>query len=98
MVSRYEGPRMNDAAGMTTEEILNDLRVGQNVYDANGEKVGSVDSIDRAGACMRIETNPFSEPALCVPVDLIRSMDPREVFLSRTREDLRRDFLTGEET
>ena len=89
---------MNDAAGMTTEEILNDLRVGQNVYDANGEKVGSVDSIDRAGACMRIETNPFSEPALCVPVDLIRSMDPREVFLSRTREDLRRDFLTGEET
>jgi hypothetical protein len=89
---------MNDADGMTTEEILNDLRVGQNVYDANGEKVGSVDSIDWAGACMRIETNPFSEPALCVPVDLIRSMDPREVFLSRTREDLRRDYLTREDT
>jgi hypothetical protein len=89
---------MTDTEGMTTEEILNDLRAGQNVYDANGEKVGSVDSIDRGGACMRIETNPFSEPALCVPVDLIRSMDPREVFLSRTREDLRRDYLTPEET
>ena len=92
----YEG--MKDAEGMTTEEILNGLRVGQNVYDANGEKVGSVDSIDRAGACMRIETNPFSDPALCIPVDLIRSMDPREVFLSRTREELRRNYLTREET
>jgi hypothetical protein len=85
---------MKDADGMTTEEILGAISVGQLVYDADGETVGSVAAIDRVASCMRIETNPFSEPPLCIPIDLIRSIDPRELFLSRTREDLRRDYQT----
>jgi hypothetical protein len=85
---------MKDADGMTTDEILDSISAGQMVYDADGEKVGTVDAVDRAAACMTIQTNPFSESALCIPVDLIRSIDPRELFLSRTREDLRRDYGT----
>jgi hypothetical protein len=87
---------MKDADGMTTEEILAAISVGQLVYDADGEMVGSVDAVDRAAGCMRIETNPFSEPPLCIPVDLIRSIDQRELFLSRTREDLRREYQARE--
>jgi hypothetical protein len=79
---------------MITEDILNGIAVGQIVYDADGEKVGSVDAIDRPAGCMRIEIDPFSEPALFIPFDLIRSMDPRELFLSRTRDDLRRRYAT----
>jgi hypothetical protein len=85
---------MKDADGMTTDEILDSITAGQIVYDADGEKVGTVDAVDRAAACMRIETNPFSESALCIPVDLIQTMDPRELFLSRTRDELRRDYGT----
>jgi hypothetical protein len=85
---------MKDADGMTTDEILDSITVGQMVYDADGEKVGTVDAVDRAATCMTIETNPFSESALCIPVDLIRSIDPRELFLSRTRDELRRDYAT----
>lgn len=81
---------------MLPEDILNGITVGQMVYDAEGEKVGTVDGVDRVIACIRIETNPFSEPALCIPVELIRSMDPRELFLSRTLEDLRRNYATGD--
>jgi len=69
---------MKDADGMTTEEILGAIAVGQLVYDG----------------CMRIETNPFSEPPLSIPIDLIRRIDPGELFLLRTREDLRRDDQT----
>jgi hypothetical protein len=87
---------MKDTHGMSTEDILGGITVGQMVYDADGEKVGTVDAVDRVIGCMRIETNPFSEPALCIPVELIRSMDPRELFLSRTLDDLRRDYATGD--
>jgi hypothetical protein len=88
---------MKDADGMTTDEILDSITAGQMVYDADGEKVGTVDAVDRAAACMRIETNPFSESALCIPVDLIQTIDPRELFLSRTRDELRRDYATGKD-
>ena len=81
---------------MLPEDILNSITVGQMVYDAEGEKVGTVDAVDRVTACMRIETNPFSEPALRIPIELIRSIDPRELFLSLTLDDLRRDYATGD--
>jgi len=81
---------MKDSDGMTTEEILNAISVGQKVYDADGEMVGSVDAVDRAAGCIRVETNPFSQPALDIPTELIRSIDPRELYLSRKRDDLSR--------
>ena len=81
---------------MLPEDILNSITIGQMVYDAEGEKVGTVDAVGRVNACMRIETNPFSEPALCIPIELIRSIDPRELFLSLTLEDLRRNYVAGD--
>lgn len=87
---------MRDTDGMLPEDILNSITVGQMVYDAEGEKVGTIDAVDRVTNCMRIETNPFSEPALCIPIELIRSIDPREVFLSLTLEDLRRNYVAGD--
>ena len=81
---------MRDSEGMTTEEMLDAISVGQRVYDADGEMVGSVDAIDRAAGCIRVETNPFAEPALDIPIALIRSIDPRELYLSRKRDELSR--------
>ena len=96
LVSRYRARDMKDSDGMITEDILSGISVGQKVYDADGEKVGCVDAIDRVAGCMRVETNPFSEPALSIPFELIRSMDPRELFLTRTCDGLRRDYATRE--
>ncbi len=81
---------MKHSDGMTTEEMLNAISVGQKVYDADGEMVGSVDAVDAAAGCIHVETNPFSQPALDIPIGLIRSIDPRELFLSRKRDDLSR--------
>lgn len=81
--------------GMITEDLLDRIVVGQKVYDANGDRVGSIDAIDRAAGSMRVETNPFAEDALLIPFELIRSIDARELFLSRTRDVLRRDYEKG---
>jgi hypothetical protein len=87
---------MRDTDGMLPEDILNSITVGQMVYDAEGAKVGTIDAVDRVSHCMRIETNPFSEPALCIPIELIRSIDVRELFVSLTLEDLRRNYVAGD--
>jgi hypothetical protein len=81
---------MKDTSGMTTEEVLNAISVGQKVYDADGEMVGTLDAVDRAAGCIRVETNPFSQPALDIPIALIRSIDRRELYLARNRNDLSR--------
>jgi hypothetical protein len=62
------------------------------VYDRESEKVGTVDGIDRDTGWLMIGTNPLATHELYIPVCLITSIDPRELYLSATRSELTRDY------
>ena len=76
---------------MNGPEIIGALSVGLKVYDANGEMVGTVELVDREAGIMRVATNPFVEEALVIPIALIQSINPRELFLDCPKDALRSD-------
>ena len=83
---------MADTKGTITEDVANNINLGQKIYDNAGERVGTVDDLDRPTGWMKAETNPFSDADLYIPFNLVTSIDPRELYLSRSKEDLRREF------
>jgi hypothetical protein len=72
---------MRRPRGMNDPEIIGALAVGLQVYDANGQTVGTVDLVDHQAVTMRVATNPFVGEGLVIPFALIQSIDAREVFL-----------------
>ncbi len=40
---------------------------------------------------MKAEVNPFSNEALYIPLKFVTNVDPHELYLSRSKEELRRD-------
>jgi hypothetical protein len=83
---------MADTKGTITEDVANNIALGQTIYDNAGERVGTVDDLDRPTGWLKAETNPFSDKAIYVPFNLITSIDPRELYLSASKEELRRDY------
>jgi hypothetical protein len=83
---------MADTKGTIAENVASGIALGQKIYDNAGERVGSVDDLDRATGWMKAETNPFSDQDLYIPFNLVTSVDPREVYLSQSREELRRNY------
>jgi hypothetical protein len=74
---------------MNDPEIIGAVSVGLKVYDVNGETVGTVDVVDREAGIMRVATNPFVEEGLVIPLALLQSVDPREIFLGCPKDALR---------
>ena len=64
------------------------VMVGLKVYDVDGDLVGTVETVDQTAGLMRVATNPFLEQPLVVPLDLIVSVNARELFLSAARRTL----------
>lgn len=83
---------MADTKGTIIENVANSIALGQKIYDNAGERVGTVDDLDRATGWLKAETNPFSDQELYIPFTLVTSVDPREVYLSQSREELRRNY------
>jgi len=83
---------MADTKGTITEDVASSIALGQTIYDNAGEKIGTVDDLDRPTGWMKAETNPFSDADLYIPFNLVRSVDPRELYLSRSKEELRREY------
>src|SRR5579875_2788088 len=89
----------NDAA-IIIEDIRKTIAIGQTVYDKQGKKVGMVDVVDPStgyfsGELTPLTGNPtdlFTETDLYIPFSLITSIDPREIFVSKSRDELRRDY------
>ena len=76
-----------------TQDVASNLIPEQTVYDITGEKVGTVDDIDRDTGWFKTEVNPFSDKELYIPFNLVTTIDPNEVYLSRTKAELHRDFV-----
>jgi hypothetical protein len=83
---------MTNIEGTITEDISNTIALGQTVYDNEGKKVGTVDDVDRNTGYLMVESNPFSEKELYIPFSLITNIDPRELYLSLSRDEIHRDY------
>ncbi len=72
-------------------DIRQNMHPGLQVYDAAGIKVGKVDDYDLRWEYMILRPHPLSEKKLYIPFDTITNIDPREVFVSKSTDDLHRD-------
>jgi hypothetical protein len=83
---------MANIEGTITEDISNTIAPGQTVYDNEGTGIGTVDSVDRQTGYLMVESNPFSEKDLYIPFSLITNIDPRELYLSLSRDELHSEY------
>ncbi len=83
---------MANVEGMITEDIRSTIAVGLTAYDNEGKKVGTVDDVDRVTGYAMIQSNPFSGRDLYVPFSLITNIDPHDLFLSRSKEELKSNY------
>jgi ribosomal 30S subunit maturation factor RimM len=68
------------------------LMDGMPVYDLNGDKVGDVKMFSTAAGYLMVGRGSFEEQDLYVPFRLIRSIDPHDIFVSETNDNLKAHF------
>ena len=83
---------MANIDGIITEDIGETIAISQTAYDNDGRKVGTVDFVDRANGYVLIQTNPFASRDLYIPFSLITNIDPRELYLSLSRDELKSGY------
>ena len=86
-----------NVAGRITVDIRDLIAVDQNVFDNNSNKVGTVDTVDLATGWLTIEANPYSERELYVPFSLVTYIDPHELFLGASKDELSHNYATPPE-
>jgi len=84
---------MKDSNVTITQDVADSLLVEQTVYDVHGERLGIVDDIDRDTGWFKVEPNPFSDKDLYVPFMVVTNVDPKEVYLARSKEELHSRFV-----
>lgn len=83
-----------NVAGTITVDIRDMITADQNVLDSTGAKVGDVGDVDLATGWFTVFSGPLADQAFYVPFKLITNIDPHELFLSVSRDDLVRDYAT----
>ncbi|HEX6507530.1 MAG TPA: hypothetical protein VF221_07855 [Chloroflexota bacterium] len=83
---------MANVEGIITENISTTIAPGLTAYDTEGKKVGSVDSVDRETGWFVVTSNDLSAKAFYLPFSLITNIDPHDLFLSRSRDELRTNY------
>src|SRR5262249_31216166 len=73
---------------MVVENIDQYLADGRPVFDKNGERVGEVKMYSTAAGYLMVGAGALGRKDLYIPFRLIRSIDPREVYLSETKDTL----------
>jgi ribosomal 30S subunit maturation factor RimM len=70
------------------ENIDQYLSDGMSVFDANGDRVGTVKMFSTAAGYLIAGQGPLTRKDLYIPFRLIRSIDPHDIFVSETRDAL----------
>lgn len=91
---------MANLGAIVTEDIRKTIAIGQSVYDNEGAKVGTIDMVDDDTGYFKMQLrplpekrdNPLAPKTLYVPFRLITNIDPRELFVSVSNDELRRDY------
>jgi hypothetical protein len=79
----FEGQPHNLVANI--DQYLAD---GLAVFDVNGERVGTVKMYSAAAGYLMLESGPFGETNLYIPFRLIRTIDPRDIYLTEDKDTL----------
>jgi len=87
---------MSNFEGLITENIADTIRPGLIIYDVEATKVGSVEMVDLDAGWFTATTDSFPDPArsLYLPFSLITNIDPHDLFVSRTRDELLASYTT----
>ncbi len=80
------------------ENIDRYLEDGLPVFDQNGTKVGDVKMYSAAAGYLLVASGAFELQTLYIPFRLIRSIDPRAIFLATTRERLTVEYSQPPQT
>lgn len=90
---------MTNVEGIITEDIKDTITTDLTIYDNAGSKVGKTTYINRQSGYMTVEMEPFSDKErpleqkkLYIPFRLITTIDPRELTLSMSRDELEKQF------
>lgn len=83
---------MANVEGIITENINTTIDPGLTVYDAEGKKVGSVETVDRDTGWFTVSAGDFSDREFYLPYSLITNIDQHEMFVSRTEDELRANY------
>ncbi|HEX6507533.1 MAG TPA: hypothetical protein VF221_07870 [Chloroflexota bacterium] len=83
---------MPNNEGTIRLDIREYMDYGLDVYDANSKRVGSVDDFDRVAGYIMVRSNPFADRDLYIPFSIVTHIDPRDLFVSDTKQDLLRKY------
>jgi hypothetical protein len=85
---------MADQQGVVVKNIARRMAVGLAVYDEAGNKVGTVAQYDTNAGWMKVNHRVFAptDLDLYLPFRTIKSIDPREIYLSLAKDVLERDY------
>jgi hypothetical protein len=83
---------MTNVEGTVTEDINETIAPGLAVYDEESKKIGLVGNIDHETGWFTVETSEFTDKDLYIPFSLITNIDPRDLFLSGTKDELRTTY------
>ncbi|HET8908229.1 MAG TPA: PRC-barrel domain-containing protein [Ktedonobacterales bacterium] len=74
------------------EDIDQYLVDGLPVFDAAGERVGTVKMYSTAAGYLMVSGGPLGRENLYIPFRLIRSIDPREIYLTAYKDTLKAQY------
>jgi hypothetical protein len=77
---------------IVVENIDAVIRAGLAVHDESGEKIGSVRDYSTAAGYLVVQTGLVTHKDLYVPYSAVKSIDPREVYLSLNKDTLAGDY------
>jgi ribosomal 30S subunit maturation factor RimM len=80
------------------EDIDQYLVDGLPVYDLNDEKIGDVKMYSTAAGYLMVGYDAFEHKDVYIPFRLIRSIDPRDIFVSATKETIEAKYTQPPET
>jgi hypothetical protein len=83
-----------NAKGIITVDVPHTLALDQTVFDSISNQIGEVSYIDYETGWFTIATGPVYEKQCFVPMTMVKYIDPNELFLSATKEDVQRDYST----
>ncbi|MGO8950281.1 MAG: PRC-barrel domain-containing protein [Ktedonobacterales bacterium] len=84
--------QQSSQAHTIVENIDQYLFDGMPVHDANGERIGTVKMYSVVAGYLMVGTGPLGKTNLYIPFRLIRTIDPRELYLNASRGTLEAQY------
>jgi hypothetical protein len=82
---------MTNRDGTITLRIREYMDYGLEVYDAESQRVGVVDDYDGSAGYMVVRVDGVVSSIVYIPFSAITHIDPREVFVAGSTDELRRE-------